>query len=140
MPKKPDPIDIHVGARVKLRRTFLGMSQADLARALNLAYQTIQKNERGETRIPAGRLYRSSQILGVPLDFFFNELSDDDAAEKKHTSALQSEAGTDQLLQRETLELIRAYYCIRDKKSRKGIVNLVISLAEAAQVLGKLPR
>lgn len=132
MIKKPDPIDVHVGARVKLRRILLGMSQEDLGRALKLAYQQVQKNERGANRIGASRLYRLSWILGVPVSFFFDELPDDCVTEMGRDGTSPAEAETGQLLQRETLELIRAYYNILDEKPREGIANLVNALAEAS--------
>ena len=77
MQKKPDPIDVHVGSRVRLRRTLLGMSQGKLGQALELTFQQIQKYERGANRIGSSRLFRLSRVMDVPDSFFFEELSQD---------------------------------------------------------------
>src|SRR5581483_4327424 len=70
----PNPIDVHVGARVRLRRTALGMSQEKLGDAIGLTFQQVQKYERGTNRIGASRLYELSRVLEVPVSFFFEEL------------------------------------------------------------------
>lgn len=72
--KIPDPIDRHVGSRVRLRRLTLGMSQEKLADALQLTFQQVQKYEKGANRIGAGRLMRIARILQVPPSFFFEGL------------------------------------------------------------------
>lgn len=69
---KPNPVDVHVGSRVRLRRTLLGMSQEKLGEAIGLTFQQVQKYERGSNRISAGTLYRLSQVLDVPVSFFFD--------------------------------------------------------------------
>src|SRR5678816_919138 len=71
---RPNPVDIHVGGRVRLRRTLLGMSQEKLADALGLTFQQVQKYERGANRIGASRLHQLSRILEVPVAFFFEEM------------------------------------------------------------------
>ena len=71
----PDPVDIHVGARVRLRRTLLGMSQEKLGKALGLTFQQVQKYERGANRIGSSRLFQLSRILDVPVSFFFDEMA-----------------------------------------------------------------
>jgi len=76
----PNPIDIHVGSRVRLRRTLLGMSQEKLGDALGLTFQQVQKYERGANRIGSSRLYKLSQILDVPVSFFFDDMSNDVAS------------------------------------------------------------
>ena len=70
----PNPIDIHVGKRVRLRRTLLGMSQEKLGKAINLTFQQVQKYERGTNRIGSSRLYQLSQVLETPVSYFFDEL------------------------------------------------------------------
>ena len=70
----PHPVDVHVGARVRLRRTALGMSQEKLGDAIGLTFQQVQKYERGTNRIGASRLYELSRVLEVPVSFFFEEL------------------------------------------------------------------
>ena len=73
--KGPNPIDIHVGARVRLRRNLFGLSQTDLGKMLGITFQQIQKYERGVNRIGASRLFNLSHVLDVPISFFFDDLS-----------------------------------------------------------------
>ena len=73
----PHPVDIHVGGRVRLRRTLLGMNQGKLAEALGLAFQQVQKYERGANRISSSKLYQLSQILDVPVSIFFDDMPAD---------------------------------------------------------------
>lgn len=75
----PHPIDIHVGARLRLRRVLLGLSQADLGERVGLTFQQIQKYERGANRIGASRLYELTQILDVPVSFFFDGIANSDS-------------------------------------------------------------
>ena len=132
MTNRPDPIDVHVGSRVRLRRILLGMSQSKLGDALGLTFQQIQKYERGANRIASSRLYKLSKILDVPVSFFFEELSQDViSGAKGMAEGTQQTFETDRLSRRETLELVRAYYRIKDENSRKGIANLVKALAKA---------
>ncbi|PCJ36007.1 MAG: transcriptional regulator [Alphaproteobacteria bacterium] len=128
---KPEPVDVHVGSRVRLRRTLLGYSQDKLGKALKLTFQQIQKYERGANRIGSSRLYQLSQILDVPVSFFF----DDMPTEITEKAAGMSESGGQsfeigQLSRRETLELVRAYYKIQDPAVRKKVFEMV-------KVLGK---
>ena len=118
----PDPIDIHVGGRVRLRRTLLGMIQMDLGKALGLTFQQIQKNERGVNRIGASRLYQLSHILDVPVEHFFEGL------EKKASGR----SPDDVMARRETLELVRAYYRIREPKVRKALHAMTKAMAKGA--------
>src|ERR1700745_3000245 len=76
---KPNPIDVHVGARVRLRRTLLGMSQEKLGDAIGLTFQQVQKYERGANRVGASRLFELSRVLDVPVSFFFDELGPESA-------------------------------------------------------------
>lgn len=131
--KKPEPVDVHVGSRVRLRRTLLGMSQDKLGKALRLTFQQIQKYERGANRIGSSRLYQLSQILDVPISFFF----DDMPAEVTGKAAGMSESGKQsfevgQLSRRETLELVRAYYRIKDPAVRKKLFEMVKALGKSS--------
>jgi len=124
----PNPVDIHVGGRVRLRRTLLGMSQDKLAQALGLTFQQVQKYERGANRISASKLYQLSQILDVPLSFFFDDMPSELAAggEGHAVSGGDHEPyGPDTMSKRETLELVRAYYRIPDEGLRHKIYALV---------------
>ena len=133
MAKNPDPIDVHVGSRVRVRRTLLGMSQSKLGAALGLTFQQIQKYERGANRIGSSRLYRLSRILDVRVAFFFDELP----AEVSLGTEGLAESGQEsfeqnRLARRETLELVRAYYGISDSKLRKRIFELVKSIGKSS--------
>lgn len=134
MISKPDPIDVHVGSRVRLRRTLLGMSQEKLGNALGLTFQQIQKYERGANRIGSSRLYRLSRILDVPVSFFFEEAPDVMATDRN--GGMSEEADTfeaDKLSKRETLELVRAYYRIIDPKVRKRMFELVKAVGNSEE-------
>lgn len=131
-------IDMHVGRRVRMRRTLLGMSQEQLGEALNITFQQVQKYERGSNRISASRLWDIGQILDVPVSFFFEEMSDDTkelsprkmkAGEASEAEA--AEAPVDPVARRETLELVRAYYRIPNPTVRKRIVELTKALGGA---------
>ena len=130
---KPEPVDVHVGSRVRLRRTLLGMSQDKLGKALRLTFQQIQKYERGANRIGSSRLYQLSQILDVPVSFFF----DDMPAEVTGKATGMAEEGKQsfevgQLSRRETLELVRAYYKIKDPSVRKKLFEMVKALGNSS--------
>lgn len=132
-----NPIDVHVGRRVRLRRTLLGMSQEQLGDALNITFQQVQKYERGSNRISASRLWDIGQILDVPVSFFFDDMSDDTAAHSPRRMKAggvkdeYEENPTDPMARRETLELVRAYYSIKNPNLRKRITEMVKSVATA---------
>ena len=129
----PDPVDIHVGARVRLRRTLLGMSQEKLGNALGLTFQQVQKYERGANRIGSSRLFQLSKILDVPVSFFFDEMTTDTT--KKADGMAEGNRQVfevDKLSRRETLELVRAYYKITDPSVRKKIFEMVKAVGSSA--------
>ncbi|MEQ8393866.1 helix-turn-helix transcriptional regulator [Thalassobaculum sp.] len=132
-----NPIDVHVGRRVRLRRTLLGMSQEQLGDALNITFQQVQKYERGSNRISASRLWDIGQILDVPVSFFFDDISDDTAAHSPRRMKAggvkdeYEENPADPMARRETLELVRAYYSIKNPNLRKRITEMVKSVATA---------
>lgn len=131
---KPDPIDVHVGSRVRMRRTLLGMSQEKLGNALGLTFQQIQKYERGANRIGSSRLFKLSRILDVPVSFFFEDMPVQGS--KRTTGLSDSSPATieaDQLSKRETLELVRAYYKIKDPRIRKKTFELVKAVAQTGR-------
>ena len=126
MTANPNPVDIHVGSRVRLRRTLLGMSQEKLGNALGLTFQQVQKYERGTNRIGSSRLFLLSRILDVPVSFFFDDMSPEIASGRVgFAEAAQANFDQDDLAKRETLELVRAYYKIRDAGVRKRLFDLV---------------
>lgn len=137
-PGTPNPVDIHVGSRVRLRRTLLGLSQEKLGEAVGLTFQQIQKYERGANRIGASRLFEFSRILDVPVSFFFDDMPDVmSIGESQAAWGLgdqpQGSLDPDPLTRRETLELVRAYYRIGDPQVRKRLFELAKSLGNAEQ-------
>ena len=135
MTANPNPVDIHVGSRVRLRRTLLGMSQEKLGNALSLTFQQVQKYERGTNRIGSSRLYLLSQVLDVPVAFFFDDMAPEVAAgQEDFAAAAASTFHQDDLARRETLELVKAYYKIKDAGARKRLFELVKALAGQAVI------
>jgi len=131
---RPSPIDVHVGARVRLRRTLLGMSQEKLGEALGLTFQQVQKYERGVNRIGASRLFDLARVLDVPIGFFFDdmpEVNGGNVAVRRTAGFAETQEGFEDetLHRRETLELVRAYYRITDNSVRKRVFDLIKSLA-----------
>jgi transcriptional regulator with XRE-family HTH domain len=145
MVAKPNPIDVHVGKRLRLRRTLLGMSQERLGELLGLTFQQIQKYERGVNRIGSSRLYELGQILDVPVSFFFDDMVGNrlpssingglPGLAEEAASFHRSHDGTLLLERRETLELVRAYYRISDSQVRKRLFELAKALGNPEAVL-----
>jgi len=132
--EKRNPVDMHVGSRLRLRRTLMGMSQEKLGEAVNLTFQQIQKYEKGANRVGASRLYQFSRILEVPPSFFFDDMPME-LAGTAPPSTVDTESDAlrhDPLSKRETLELVRAYYKISDPAVRKRLFELVKSVAGPA--------
>jgi transcriptional regulator with XRE-family HTH domain len=129
--KKPNPVDQHVGSRVRLRRMLLGMSQERLGESMGLTFQQVQKYEKGVNRIGASRLFQISKILDVPVQFFFEEAPHSgDGAQPRGLAEPDSEAFILEFLNsREGLELNRAFVKIADPKVRKSVVDLVRALS-----------
>ena len=124
--KLPNPIDKHVGSRVRMRRMMLGMSQSTLANGLDLTFQQVQKYEKGTNRISASRLQHISQILQLPVTFFFEGTPGQSKAKDDAPSPAYV---TDFLATRNGLTLTKAFMKIKDAKLRRNIVNLVEELA-----------
>ncbi|MEO3433171.1 helix-turn-helix transcriptional regulator [Inquilinus sp. CAU 1745] len=120
----PDPVDVHVGMRLRQRRTLLGMSQEKLAQAFGVSFQQVQKYERGANRISASRLHLLTRILDVPITYFFEGLP---SSVQERNAPAESDT-PDRMTSRETLELVRAYYRITDANVRKRLVDLARSL------------
>lgn len=130
--KKPNPIDIHVGSRIRLRRTMLGMSQEKLGESLGITFQQIQKYEKGTNRVGASRLQNISSILNVPVSFFFEDAPGDQASTSGMAEASSSNYVVDFLSSSEGLQLNRAFVKIADPKVRRRLVELVKTLAAEA--------
>ena len=129
--KKPNPVDQHVGSRVRLRRMLLGMSQERLGESMGLTFQQVQKYEKGVNRIGASRLFQISKILDVPVQFFFEEAPyNGDGNAVRGMAEPDSEAFILEFLNsREGLDLNRAFVKIADPKVRKSVVDLVRALS-----------
>ena len=134
---RADDIDRHVAARIRLRRTLLGLSQENLANALGMTFQQVQKYESGANRVSASRLYSISKILRVPISYFFDELPEDGAASMTIDEHAQRTRADSSVTRRKTLELVRAFYRIDDDKVRERLFDLMKSLA-ADSALGTL--
>ena len=128
----PRPVDIHVGSRLRLRRTLLGLSQGKLGEAVGLTFQQIQKYERGANRVGASRLFEFSRILDVTISYFFEEMGKDDKSSAAPGLSDRSQLPVDpgSMSRRETLELVRAYYRIDDPGVRKRVYDLIKSIAK----------
>jgi transcriptional regulator with XRE-family HTH domain len=133
--KKPNPVDTHVGSRVRLRRMLLGMSQERLGESMGLTFQQVQKYEKGVNRIGASRLFQISKILDVPVQFFFEEAPHiGPGSQVRGMAEPHSEAFILEFLNsREGLELNRAFVKIGDAKVRKSIVDLVRALGASGR-------
>lgn len=133
---RPNPIDIHVGNRIRLRRTLLGMSQQKLGEAIGLTFQQVQKYERGTNRVGSSRMFELSRVLDVPVAYFFEEMGADTAIKgRMHThgvaAPVTASADKDPMTKRETLELVRAYYKITDPKVRKRLFEMTKTLGRS---------
>jgi transcriptional regulator with XRE-family HTH domain len=115
-------IDAHVGERIRLRRTEFGLTQEQLAEALDVSYQQIQKYETGANRVSAGRILEIARKLGVDVGYFFEGLSDDDPR-------LPLEHGG---RQRAAIELVRKFGQIKDPDVRAAIAGLVKTIVDRA--------
>ncbi len=134
-------MDVYIGSRIKLRRHILGLSQKQLGQRLGLTFQQIQKYEKGVNRVGASRLWDVSRVLGVSMDFFF--LNADD--KKNAFSSFQKEQIVPMLHEehqnvyldlrkrREAIELVNAYYKIKDRKQARHLFELIVSLAQENQ-------
>lgn len=127
--KKPNPIDIHVGSRIRLRRNMLSMSQEKLGESLGITFQQIQKYEKGTNRVGASRLQAISTILAVPVSFFFEDAPDQKASPRGLAEDHSTSYVVDFLNSAEGLQLNRAFVKIADARVRRKIVDLVKALA-----------
>ena len=131
-------IDKHVGKRVRLRRTLLGLSQEQLGAELNVTFQQMQKYERGANRISASRLWDISQILDVLIGYFFDDMTENTMRSSPRRVASGVDSGMpanvavkDPMARRETLELVRVYYTIEDAGICRRAADIVKSIAAA---------
>jgi transcriptional regulator with XRE-family HTH domain len=129
----PGPVDVHVGARVRMRRTLLGLNQTKLGENLGVSFHQVQKYENGTNRISASRLHDLSRVLDVPIEHFFEDIPPEVAAsspaKERGRAKEPPRYEPNPMLKRETLELVRAYYKIENADLRKR-------LREVAKALG----
>lgn len=134
--RRANAIDIHVGSRVRLRRMVLGMSQEKLGEQLGLTFQQVQKYEKGVNRIGAGRLFDLSHVLGVPIQFFFEEAPAYQIEGSSHGGFAEKSPGENDLVDfmatREGLELNKAFVRVSDARVRRSLIELIRSLADEA--------
>ena len=131
--RKPNPLDANVGAVVRARRRSLGMSQGKLGQALGISLQQVQKNECGTNRLGASRLQQLSNILGVPIAYFFEGASSGAAA--RYPSGVDEDRNKyiEVLDASEWLQFSRAFATLRDAELRKIILDLVLLLSPAVK-------
>jgi len=140
----PNPVDVHVGERIKLRRKVLRLSQQEMAKRLGLTFQQIQKYEKGLNRVGASRLWDISRVLNVSMDFFFSDMDSDVESQSpmmlysKDESTINmlhedhEQMDFDPMKRRETLELVRAYYKINNRKIAKYLFDLIVAMSKSS--------
>lgn len=138
---QPNPIDVHVGNRIRLRRTLLGLSQEKMASLLGLTFQQVQKYERGMNRVGASRLWDIGKVLDVPIGFFYEDMDQEVASQSPRMFSLpdstpfsfaeESETfDVDPMNRQETIELVRAYYKIPNRKAARHLYDLIIAMSK----------
>jgi len=128
-PRSPNPVDIHVGTRVRLRRQLLKMSQEKLGNQLGVTFQQVQKYERGTNRVGASRLWRMAQVMDVPVSFFYDGLGED-APQTEFAEGDQTPIVYDFINSTDGVSLAMAVSKIKHKAVRRQILELARSLAE----------
>ena len=136
----PNPIDVRVGARLRLRRNMLGLSQEKLGEAIGLTFQQVQKYERGANRIGASRLHELSRVLDVPISFFFDDTDPVRAPATGGFAEPPAEAfESDPLRRQETIELVQAYFSIEDAAVCRRLLDLAKALAAGSHTSAEKP-
>lgn len=141
--RRPSSIDVHVGSRVRLQRMLCGISQEKLGEKLGLTFQQIQKYEKGVNRIGASRLYDLANVLGVPIQFFYDDAPKSEARHQPQAGLAEKEQDAyvfEFLNSREGLELNRAFARISDPKSRRAVVDLVRAMGAEATADDRAPK
>ena len=140
---QPNPIDVHVGNRIRLRRTLLGLSQEKMASLLGLTFQQVQKYERGMNRVGASRLWDIGKVLDVPIGFFYEDMDQEVANQSPRMFSLPNSTplnfaeekenfDMDPMNRQETIELVRAYYKIPNRKAAKHLYDLIIAMSKTS--------
>lgn len=134
----PDPIDIHVGKRIKLRRTLLHISQEQLAGDIGVTFQQVQKYESGHNRVSASRLFDISRVLNCPISYFFEDIGPETTGERTTPGARSAEDmaeaasdfDADPMQRTETLELVRAYWRLNNADLRRNVLDLLSNISK----------
>lgn len=145
---EPNPVDVHVGKRIRLRRTILHITQQQMAEMLGLTFQQVQKYEKGMNRVGASRLWDISRVLQVPMGFFFEDMQDEVASKSPRMLNIDSpsalvmheaviEPEEDPMSRVESLELVRAYYKIPNRVIAKNLFDLIVALSKSTSHLAK---
>lgn len=127
----PNPVDVHVGLKLRARRNLIGMTQQEMAEATSVTFQQVQKYETGKNRTSASRLYQFARLLETTVDYFFEGLTLSDTKigiQPGFADNQQSEytsADDDIMHQKETIDLVRTYYAIKDEKLRKNFLKMM---------------
>lgn len=138
----PDYVDVHVGKKLRIKRSLMGISQERLASLVNITFQQIQKYERGINRVSASRLYQFSKILNIPVQYFFEDLENQSNnnnsssygfADNEQDNFMGEVESEDIMSKKETIDLIRAYYDITDENIRRDALKLLKSMAAASK-------
>ncbi|MDD4555780.1 MAG: helix-turn-helix transcriptional regulator [Alphaproteobacteria bacterium] len=138
---QPNPIDVHVGNRIRLRRTLLNLSQEKLASLLGLTFQQVQKYERGTNRVGASRLWDIGKVLEVPINFFYDDMDNEVASQSPRMFSIPDATplafaedeevfNDDPMHRQETLELVKAYYKIPNRTAAKNLFDLAVSMSK----------
>ncbi len=122
----PEKLNIEIGKRIKLRRTTLGLSQADVAGRLGITFQQVQKYEKGTNSLSSSRLYDLSILLKVSVSYFFEGIGNDYSAEGETQKISQIDFGSD----RESLEIMKVFRKIEDKNLRKKMIEILHALVD----------
>ena len=134
----PDPIDIHVGKRIKLRRTLLHISQEQLAGDIGVTFQQVQKYESGHNRVSASRLFDISRVLNCPIAYFFEDIGPETTGDRTTPAARSGEVAAEEALspdadpmqRTETLELVRAYWRLHNADLRRNVLELLGNISK----------
>ena len=125
-PKKPDPVDVEVGQRIRIQRLQSGLSQMALAEKLGVTFQQVQKYEKGVNRVGAGRLTKIAKVFGVPVSSFFGA---DDAKTRERRDRGTASSPLALLTVPGALKLLRAYGRLNNGRMRRSIVDMVDNIA-----------
>ena len=142
----PNPIDVHVCSRIRMRRNLLGWSQEKLSDLLGLTFQQIQKYEKGLNRVSASRLWDFSTVLNIPVSFFFEDMDVEVAKQgprvfsSKEVVVLDEDVesfNNDPMKTKETLELVKAYYKITNRQAARHLFDLIVAMSKSQYMCSK---